>query len=68
MPAKPVLVISDKVRLELNQLLNELSAIEAEAAKQEQARVPEMQQVMEVCRTCKEQIVDFKAVNFPNKK
>ena len=66
--SKPILVISDKVRLELNQLLNELAQIEEAADKQQNAMVPEMEQVIGVCQACREKIAAFKATNFPNKK
>jgi prefoldin subunit 5 len=65
---KPVLVISDKVRLELNQLLAELNQIEGEAEKQIGASVPQMDAVIGICQQCRSQIESFKAVNFPNKK
>lgn len=66
--SKGLIQFNDKVRLELNKLLNEVEEIQTEAQKQDGARVPEMEHVISRCSDCIDRIKAFKEVNFPGKK
>ena len=68
MNGKPILVISDKTRIELNHLLEDTNALMNEVLKQDKAGVPGMEQVAERCQSCIDRITSFKEVNFPGKK
>lgn len=65
---QPLIKLPDKIRVELNQLLSDLTAVKDEAIRQQEAGVPEMPAIIDRCDDCIRRIQDFKAVNFPGKK
>lgn len=65
---KPIVVLNDKIRQELNRILQDAQTLLGEVTKQHNAGVPGMDAVADRCSSCIDRITQFKEVNFPGKK